>query len=144
MSSRRRQAGQKQANRNSLVEICRSITRTAPRACAERMGNGRILLGRSLTRPRERCFGLCLRDVKYPGLRARKQAWAGEQGSEERSKVDRLSAHAQMTGIFGVGTCKMGKGRDGKLSERARRLQVYAPKRSRIVSSPGDIASFCI
>ena len=74
----------------------------------------------------------------------RKQAWTGEQGSEEQSKVDRLSAHAQMTGILGVGTRKMGKGRDGKLSERARRLHVYAPKRSRIVSSPGDIASFCI
>lgn len=27
MSSRRKQAGQKQANRNSLVELCRSITK---------------------------------------------------------------------------------------------------------------------
>ena len=39
------------------------------------------------------------------------------KGPRSGSKVDRLSAHAQMTGILGVGTREMGKGRDGKLSE---------------------------
>ena len=75
------------------------------------------------------------------GLRGRKQAWAGEQGSGEQSKV---SAHAQMTGILGVGRCKMGKGRDGKLCEREQDVYRCTRLRAIIVSSPGDIASFCI
>ena len=54
------------------------------------------------------------------GIAREKAGLDGRESESKGPKVDRLSAHAQMTGILGVGTCKMGKGRDGKLSRASK------------------------
>ena len=81
----------KQANRNSLVEICRSITKLRHELAPREWATEELLVGMSLMRPRERCFGLCLRDVKYIRIAREKAGLGGRaKGPRSSSKVARL------------------------------------------------------
>ena len=109
----------KQANRNSLVEICRSITRTAPRACAERMGNGRIVVDKPKV--------MMLRAVpaRCQLLRTASEKAGLDGRARVRGAVEGISTRSD-DWYFGVGRCKWAKAemvsfqREGKTSTSVR------------------------